>query len=274
MKQKLCLLLVSFISLIVLSSHDMFLKFKTHFLQPGTETSVYLYNGTFDKSENVIDRDRMRDVSLINPGEKIVHPANNHWSEESNQTVLKFKTGKEGTGVVGLSTKSKVLELSAADFEEYLKHDGILDVYEARKQSGENTKPAKEKYSKHVKAIFQTGDKKSDDYKTSLGYPIEFIPQANPYSSKTGDELSFQLLKNGKPLANELVYASYAGHHGHAEDGSHVEAVKTRSDKNGMIKIKLSHAGHWYLRTIHMVKSSEQGVDYESNWATITFEIK
>jgi uncharacterized GH25 family protein len=274
MKQKLCLLLVSFISLIVLSSHDMFLKFKTFFLQPGTETSVYLYNGTFDKSENVIDRDRMSDVSLINPGEKVAHPTNSQWSEENNQTVLKFKTGKEGTGVVGLSTKSKLLELSAADFEEYLKHDGIMDIYEARKKSGENTKPVKEKYSKHVKAIFQTGAKKSDDYKTKLGYPIEFIPQSNPYSLTIGGELTVQLLKNGKPLANELVYASYEGHHGHAEDGSHTEAVKTRSDKEGMVKIKLSHSGHWYFRTIHMVKSNEQGVDYESNWATITFEVK
>jgi uncharacterized GH25 family protein len=274
MKQKITTALFALICLVVLSSHDMFLKLKTFFLQPGTVTQVYLYNGTFDKSENAIARDRMADVSLVNPGEKVVHPANDQWTEENNQTVLTIKTGKEGTGVVGLSTKSKMIDLSAKDFAEYLKHDGILDVLEARQKSGDDSKPAKEKYSKHVKALFQVGSKTTNDYKTMLGYPIEFVPQVNPYSLKVGETLTVQLLKGGKPLANELVYASHAGHHGHAEDGTHIELVKTRTDAQGMAKVTLSKAGHWYLRTINMVKSTEAGVDYESNWATITFEVK
>jgi uncharacterized GH25 family protein len=274
MKQKLTLSLVAVMSLLVLSSHDMFLKLKSFYLQPGTETSVYLYNGTFDKSENAIDRKRMKDVSLINPGEKVVHPTVDQWSEQDKQTILKITTGKEGTAVVGLSTNPNMIDLSAKDFAEYLKHDGIVDVLEARKKSGEDTKPAKEKYSKHVKALFQIGSKQTDDYKTVLGYPVEFVPQTNPYSLKLGDEFAVQLLKNGKPLADELVYASHAGYHGHAEDGTHIEAIKTRTNINGVVKIKLDKTGHWYLRTINMVKSTEQGVDYESNWATITFEVK
>lgn len=274
MKQKITLAVLAVMSLTVLSSHDMFLKLKTHYLQPGTETVVYLYNGTFDKSENAIDRKRMKDVSLVNPGEKVVHPTPNQWTEENKQTLLKFKTGKEGTAVVGLSTQSNMIELSAKDFAEYLKHDGILDVMEARKKSGEEIKPAKEKYSKHVKALFQIGSALSDEYKTVLGYPIEFVPQVNPYSLKKGDELSVQLLKDGKPLAGELVYASHAGYHGHGDDGSHLEAVKTRTDSKGVVKLKLSETGQWYLRTIRMEKSTEAGVDYESNWATLTFEVK
>jgi uncharacterized GH25 family protein len=106
-----------------------------------------------------------------------------------------------------------------------------------------------------------------------LGYPVEFIPQANPNSLKVGDNLNLQLLKNGKPLKDELVYASYAGFHGHGDDGSHVEAIKTRTDANGLVKLLLSKAGQWYVRNINMVKSTETGVDYESNWATITFEV-
>lgn len=274
MKQKVVLSLAAVVSLLVLSSHDMFLKLNSFHLKPGTEALVYLYNGTFDKSENVIDRKRMKDVSVLNPGEKVVHPSADQWSEQDKQTVLKITTGKEGTAVVGLSTNPNMIDLSAKDFAEYLKHDGILDVLEARKKSGEEAKPAKEKYSKHVKAVVQIGAKQTEDYKTILGYPVEFIPQTNPYSIKTGDELAVQLLKNGKPLANELVYASHAGYHGHAEDGTHIEAVKTRTSANGIVKIKLDKAGQWYLRTINMVKSNESGVDYESNWATITFEIR
>ncbi|HLF46239.1 MAG TPA: DUF4198 domain-containing protein [Chitinophagaceae bacterium] len=274
MKQKWQLIIVAIFSLVVLSSHDMFLKLKSFYLKPGTDALVYLYNGTFDKSENVIDRKRMKDVSLINPGDKIAHPAPGSWFEENNQTVLKFKTGKEGTGVVGLSTFPNLIGLTAKEFTDYLKHDGILDVLEARKISGEESNPAKEKYAKHVKAIFQIGNKTSDDYKTVLGYHVEFIPMVNPYLLKAGDELSVQLLTNGKPLADQLVYSSHEGYHGHAADGTHLEAFKLRTDSKGVVKVKLSKAGHWYFRTIYMVKSAEKGIDYESNWATITFEIK
>jgi len=274
MKNKLTFSFIAMVSLVALSGHDMFLKLKTFYLKPDTEAVVYLYNGTFDKSENVISRDRLADVTVINPGEKAVHPAATQWKEDNNQTLLRFKTGKEGTGVVAVSTNAKLLELSAKDFADYLAHDGILDVLEARKKSGEDARPAKEKYSKHVKAIVQIGTKLTDDYKTVLGYPVEFVPQQNPYSAKAGRELSFQLLKAGKPLANELVYASHEGYHGHGEDDSHLEAVKIRTDTNGQVKIKISKAGHWYLRTINMVKSTEPGVDYESNWATLTFEVK
>jgi uncharacterized GH25 family protein len=273
-KPNLPLIAIALTSLIISSAHDMFLKLNSYFVQPATETTIQLYNGTFDKSENAIARNRMRDVSVINPGEKVAHPSVDQWSEENNQTLLRLKTGREGTAVVGVSTNSSMIELTAKEFEEYLKHDGLIDMLEARKKSGEDSKPAKEKYSKHVKALIQVGAKPSDNFKTPLNYPVEFIPLANPYGLKVGDALQVQLIKDGKPLVNELVYASFGGHHSHGDDGGHVEAVKTRTDGKGMVTITLSKPGHWYLRCINMVKSTEPGVDYESNWATISFEIK
>jgi hypothetical protein len=257
---------------IFLSSHDMYLKMDTFFVEPDQNITLYLFNGTFGKSENVITRNRMKDVSHIIAG-KTTHPSESSWTEKDNQTLLKINSGQAGTSMVGLSTKPNSIKLSAKDFAEYLVHDGIKDMYEARKKSGEDSKEATEKYSKHVKAVFQVGDKLTDDYKKKIGYPIEFIPMSNPYSAKVGEKLSFQLLKNGKPLANESVYGSYVGFHHHAADGSHSLALETRTDKNGVVTLNASK-GKWYLRTINMVKTKEKGFDYESNWATITFEIK
>ncbi|HBR54213.1 MAG TPA: DUF4198 domain-containing protein, partial [Flavobacteriaceae bacterium] len=37
----------------------------TFFLQPNQQAVLDLYNGTFEKSENVIDRDRMLDASFF-----------------------------------------------------------------------------------------------------------------------------------------------------------------------------------------------------------------
>ena len=274
MKQKLILSLVALVSLIVLSSHDLYIKLKSFHLKPGTETAIYLYNGTFEKSEAIVARNRMSDVSLINPGEKAIHPDTALWFEENNQTGLKIKTGKEGTGLLGVSTLPKVGDFTAKSFADNMKHEGLLHILEARKKSGEDTKPAKKKYAKHVKTIFQVGNKQSEDFKTVLGYPIELVPMNNPYSLKSGDALSMQLLIEGKPAAGEMVYAGYAGHQGKSKNGLPHDAFQVKTNTKGIITIKLSKAGHWYFRTVHLTKSNDRDADYISNTASITFEIK
>jgi Domain of unknown function (DUF4198) len=274
MKQKIQLSLVALISLLVLSSHDLFIKLDSFFLQPKTETLIHVYNGTFGKSEAVLARNRMIDVSLINPGEKAIHPDEKLWFEENNQTILKIKTGKEGTGVLGISTLPRVGDFTPESFISNMKHEGLLKVLEERKKSGKDGNPVKKKYSKHVKAIFQVGTKLSDEYKIVLGYPTEFVPVTNPYALNVGDEFSMKLLIDGKPLAGEMVYASYNDRHGHAEDGSALDAFQVPTNDEGIVKIKITNSGHWYFRTVNLVKSNEDDVDYVSLSASLTFEVK
>ena len=257
-----------------LYAHDMFLKLTTYFLAPHTETTIALYNGTFDKSENVITRDRMLDVSIVGPGDQVVHPDTTDWWEKDNTTYLNFKTGEAGTYVLGVSTASRFIDLSAEEFNNYLEHDGVLDMLEARKQNGKIGEAARERYSKHVKAIYQVGDTQTNAYRHRLGYPIEIVPLKNPYQLGVGDGFEALVLRDGEPVANQLVYASYSGYHSHDDASGHVEAIKTRTDAEGVVRFDVTTAGQWYVRLIHMVESDKEGVDYESNWATVTFEIK
>ncbi|MEL6975642.1 MAG: hypothetical protein AAGL29_09650, partial [Bacteroidota bacterium] len=46
-------------------SHDLYLKMETYLLQPNQQATLSLYNGTFEKSENIITRDRMLDASFV-----------------------------------------------------------------------------------------------------------------------------------------------------------------------------------------------------------------
>lgn len=257
-----------------LHAHDLFLKLQSFFLPAKSKVTISLLNGTFDQSENTISRDRMQDVSIVGPAAQRTHPDTSQWYEDGALTLLDFTTGEPGTYVVGVSTKPRMIELSAEDFNNYLVHDGVLDVLEARKKDKEMELAANEKYSKHVKALIQVGDKRTEAYKATLGYPIEIVPMQNPYTLKLGGVLPVQVLRAGKPVANQLVYASYDGHHAHDESGAHREAISTRTDGNGKASITLSKKGRWYIRLIHMAKSDEEGVDYESNWATLTLEIK
>lgn len=254
-------------------AHDMFLVLAEHSLDPNSPVSVSLYNGTFDKSENAIARDRMLDVSVVNGAARVSHPATDQWRDEGQVAILEFETGEPGTYVVGVSTAANMIELTAEEFDDYLKHDGVLDVLEARQHEGDLTEPVRERYSKHVKTILQVGDAVTDSQSFKLGYPIEIVPLANPASLDVGDTLECLVLADGDPVADQLVYASHEGFHGHGEEGAHREAIDTRTDENGVVKLDLSRAGRWYVRLIRMLPVDEEGVDYESNWATLTFEI-
>ncbi len=264
-------------------AHTMFLKLESFFLEPNSEATVALLNGDFDNSENVIARDRMLDVSIVGPDGTVNPPTSAwrdtamfHWDADSVDTaLLSFRTGGAGTYVIGVSTAPTVFTLTAQEFNDYLVHDGVTDAIEQRERAGKTNDEATERYSKHVKAVVQVGDSKDDGWQHELGYPIEFIPLQNPYDLSVGDELEVRLLRAGQPVSNQIVYANNEFNHAHDDAGGHVEAVTTRTDGYGIAKIPISGGGRWYVRTIHMVETnSEPDVDYESNWATLTFEIR
>jgi uncharacterized GH25 family protein len=250
------------------TAHDLFLKLDTYFLAPNSKATVRLMNGTFSKSEGKVARDRMQDVTILNPQGDVLHPPESNFSDEGEMTLLDLQTAGSGTYVVSVSTKPREIDLKAADFNDYLKHDGIPDILAARKRSGELSKDVRERYSKHVKAVFQVGDARTDNFKTPLNYPVEIIPQQNPYALKVGQTLVVQCLKDDKPIPNQFVMAGWES--GNRES----QPVGTRTDANGMARIKLKSPGKWYVKMIHMEPLNEPALNYESKWATLTFEIR
>ncbi|MCR9229100.1 MAG: DUF4198 domain-containing protein [Flavobacteriaceae bacterium] len=278
-------------AIVLLCSHDMFLKMDNYFLEPNTQAVIQLFNGTFEKSENVIDRNRMLDVSLMGNGQRI-QVDSTQWSEKDSITFLNFKTGNSGTWVAGVSTAAKNIALDAKSFNDYLEHDGVVDMLEWRKENNALDQDAVEKYSKHVKTIFQVGEKLSNDWKTALGYPIEFVPKENPYDIHPGHSIKVQLLYKGEPLANQLVIIgteksgesttiehSHDGGEPHTHksgetpDHDHNSGLQLRTDEAGMLDFQITNEGVWHLRTIYMAQSEEEGLTHESNWATLTFAV-
>ena len=222
-------LLFLLLTLVVLSSHDLYIKLDNYFLKPEQEATLSLYNGTFERSENIITRDRIIDASVVYDGIRIPFDESQWEDKDSTITRLNFITGDPGTYLVGVSTKARNIELVADKFNDYLEHNGILDMLKKRKEKGLLNQNAVESYQKHVKAIYQVGDSLTNDWKTVLNYPIEFVPLENPYQKYNGDQLKVKLILDGQPLANQLVYAGHIDnsknhnhhHHGHDHDGHH-----------------------------------------------------
>ncbi|ARN77516.1 NikM domain containing protein [Nonlabens spongiae] len=270
---------------IALCSHDMFLKFDDYFLNADSQATLQLFNGTFDKSDNVIDRDRMLDASMVAHGRRIVIDSS-QWYDKETTTFLDFKTGDPGTYVLGVSTAPRNIEMTADKFNDYLEHDGVVDMLLSRKRNNQLDQDVNEKYSKHVKTIFQVGDQLTNDWKTELGYPIEFVPLENPYDLHAGHEMRVKLLLSGEPLANQLVLIGHevmdkththdGSTHSHedAEQGhTHEGQLELRTDSNGILNFDITESGVWHLRTIHMTEVEDVELTHESNWATLTFQI-
>lgn len=266
--RRISTILILSILFFTLSSHELFLKSNSYYLKSYHESELYLFNGTFDKSENVISRDRIINPQIIGPDYNF-KPESGDFYDKGEATYLKFKTGISGTYVAGISTKPSHIELSGEEFTEYLEHEGLTEIILDRKNKGISNKSANEKYSKHVKAILQVDENRTDNYLTELDYPIEFIPMRNPYRLSIGDEMSFRLLYLGKPLSNQTVHVS-SRRNKNIKDG---EEISLKTDNKGEVTFKISNEGHWYIATIHMLESSEENFDYESNWATLSFEV-
>ena len=122
--------------------------------------------------------------------------------------------------------------------------------------------------------MVQAGKGRTDDYATVLGYPVEIVPDTNPYSLRFGQDFGFRVLSDSKPVANQLVRVSYEGFHDHDESGEHITFYALRTDAEGRAKFLLSNKAIWFISLIHMNKVSDPEVDYESNWATLTFTVK
>jgi uncharacterized GH25 family protein len=163
-----------------------------------------------------------------------------------------------GELIAAVSTSTTVLELEPAKFAEYLKEEGLPQV-----------KPGKERYSKYAKAILLSGAA-NGFARQAVGFVIEIIPEADPYTLKPGASLPVQVLFRGKPAADLQIESSWAD----GKSGAKTVVVG-RTGADGRLKVPLTAAGRWRIHTIKMEKCAEPAAaDWESFWASLTFEIR
>jgi uncharacterized GH25 family protein len=171
-----------------------------------------------------------------------------------------------------------------------LRYEGLYEQKEEREQLGETDTAAVEQFTKFAKALVQVGNVDSSNYATELGHEVEIVPITNPYTLEVGDSFRARVLRDGSPIAGMRVYATHEGYLPQDEEGIYDEAVKVRSDADGIIEFEISDPGKWYVRFIDLQRESdaeywysgllvslgadEKRIVYESKWATLSFEIK
>lgn len=250
-----------------LAAHDLFLTLDRYFLPAHTAVRVPVLNGTFSKSESVVARDRVAALTLVGSGGAT--PLDTlALTTRGDTSFLRLRTGAEGTYVLGLSVKPRDVEYTEADFNAYLKAEGYEDVLAERLRSG-NLASGRRRYATHVKAVFQVGATSSEDYSAVLGFPTEIVPVDNPLGLKRGATLRVRCLIDGQPVGGLLVTAG-----GRGQQGASLAEVRLTTDADGIVRLPLTSPGRWYVKFAKMRTSTVEGLNYESQRTTLTFEVR
>ena len=172
-----------------------------------------------------------------------------------------------GAGHLVLSAVNGVMVegMKADEFLEYLVEEGLTGAIDAHKRSAPSNAEPRERYTMYAKAILLSGAA-SDAWRTVVGQPIEIVPDKDPYALKPGESLPVHVLLRGRPAPNLLVKAASTAPNGAQHDVG-------RTDANGRLEVPVS-AGKWRLHTIAMEQvQNDTDAQWESHWATLTFEV-
>jgi len=194
---------------------------------------------------------------------------------EHAETPLVGPVGRDPAGYVlirdpglywiGYESNASPLMLDARKFEEYLKDEGLERIIEKRAKAGQSAAEGRERFYRCAKALLDASEP-SAGFDAPLGFALELVPRKSPYAIRSGGELPLSLLFRGKPIANVLVVAM------NKDDPD--KAVRARTDAKGRVSLRLARPGFWLIKAVHMEAAPPgAGVDWESWWASITFEL-
>lgn len=170
-----------------------------------------------------------------------------------------------GTYVAIYDSHPSSVTLEAEKFTQYLKEKGLTHIIEQRERSGQASAPGKEQYSRCAKTILTVGEGPTTGFDRAFGMKLEVIPGRHPSSAKVGDEYPSRLLYEGKALPNATVVALHPA-------TSEIQTLTT--DADGNFKLRIASPGMWLLSAVHMVAApAGSGADWESFWASLTFEV-
>lgn len=244
--------------------HDMWIEASKYHSEPGDVLWISVGNGTvFDRSDNAVALDRFSVLGLV--GSAGLLPVRNA-RIDGNWVRWRFTPQDVGTYWVVAATRPNAITMTAAEFNEYLQHDGLPHVLEQRRRTGILDRPEKEMYSKYVKALLQVGARPTMIHAQPVGLTVEIVLLRHPEEVEPGSTLPIQVLFRNRPLEGFLVHAGTAG-----RPYPPLQSVYT--DGEGRAEIRITEAGRWYLRGIHLVRVDAEDHSYESYWSCVTFEV-
>ena len=186
--------------------------------------------------------------------------------KEGAKDNLQITLREEGTHMLLMQSNNAFAEMEGEKFNAYLKEDGLDEVLDHRQRTNTLSTSAKESYARYSKLLIQVGDKKDDTYKKVAGFPVEIIPEKNPYALKIGDVIRFKILFQGKPSFGTKVRVW-----NRFDNRTTVQNIYT--EKDGTMETRLSGKGPWMVSVVKMIPSKQVGSDWQSYWGSLVFGV-
>jgi uncharacterized GH25 family protein len=186
--------------------------------------------------------------------------------KEGDKNPLMIPLQQEGTHLILMESNNAFIEREGDSFNQFLKDEGQDEAYAYREKTNALKSPGKEFYSCHTKLLVQVGSRKDDTYKKGDGFPVEIIPEQNPYSLRKGDPVRFKILSDGKPLFGVRVKVW-----NRFDNRTTLQNIYT--EKNGVIETRVSNPGPWMVTVVKMVPAKQPGADWQSYRVSLVFGI-
>ncbi|GAB2964894.1 DUF4198 domain-containing protein [Hymenobacter coalescens] len=174
-----------------------------------------------------------------------------------------------GTHLLALQTTEAFVTLPAAEFEAYLKQQGLENAQYLRQQRRQQGQPGREAYRRCAKTLLQAGPVIPSDttFRRALGHALEIIPEQNPYLLRAGASLTVLVRAEGEPAPRQPLQAWVRPTDGHAP-----QHFTLHTNQNGRALLRLQYPAQVLLAAVRMVPLAPAGrADWQSTWASLTF---
>ncbi|HLF19806.1 MAG TPA: DUF4198 domain-containing protein [Bacteroidota bacterium] len=262
----LCWLIV--VPQFVLLAHDCFLIVRPYRVSPGDDVKIELHVDEHFPGKHIVWNPERFTRFHHWYGRTLLDSVVPDPVKDSSGVLIPIAQG--GVHLIAADRSPSFIQLDAKQFDQYLQSEGLDNVLKLRKERKEENKPGREKYSRYLKALVSAGEGEQNTYRQVIGQIFEIIPLENPCAKKVGDTLRLRIFYQGKAVSGKKISATYAG----ASEKPDTYDQSTRTNREGIASFRLSHKGTWLIRTVTMQSAETPDADWESFWASLTFEVR
>ena len=240
------------------AGHDTWLMPRRTFVKRHSKMLLDLTSGmSFPQLDTSIKKDRI-DVARCRFKGKVEDIARR--MSAPNSLLLEESFNEAGIATCWVELKPRQLELTEKQAEEYFAE---IDASPSLRESWATMKELYVKHAKTFSYIGSTG--KDQSWSEPVGMALEIVPGKNPATIKPGEAFPVRVLKDGTPLANFPVSIVLA-------EDPHSEVQST--DSEGRATFKIERAGKYLLRGTDLRPSTKPDLEWESDFTTLTIQVR
>lgn len=243
-------------------AHDQWLLPEQFRAAPNAPVPVRLYVGErFEpEEERPYERAKFQSIDAFSRAGKLALA-----SSENQKPLLSIAT--DSTVLIAAEKAPQTIILEPSRFDAYLHEEGLDAIVNDRATRNEKHLAGRERYTRYLKTVVRRGSGSEEVVRRTVGQKLEIVLDRDPAGLGWGADLPIHILFEGKPLANATVESF-------ARDGTSF-TQKRRTDASGATSF-VAFPGQWHVRLVHMRRCTAtcNDVDWESFWASYTFEVR